>query len=343
MTSIANKSIALLVIDPQVDFHPGGSLQILTADADSERLANFINAQVKEIDQIYISLDSHNIGHIATSIFWVSGTDDTKHPDPFTFISHEDVSNGVWKSANPEYQKHALEYTRALEAIESDTYRLIVWPDHCIIGTNGHKVTPPLLTAAQSWEAARSKTVEYAMKGMNNMTEMYSILKAEVPVDAQTSLNTKLLETLATYDMLIVGGQALSHCVKYSVLDVLKNWSNDNARMVVLSDGSSPVAGFEESGRAFLDHLKAVGVQVMTIKECEEAIRKKTLLPSATAKTEGASSFQQSNIELMKENARLSQLVAALTQDNEILRSYKDRADSLICRLEKAVAHLSKE
>ncbi len=44
------------------------------------------------------------IGHIATSIFWISGTDDTKHPDPFTFISNEDVSKGLWKSANPEYQ-----------------------------------------------------------------------------------------------------------------------------------------------------------------------------------------------------------------------------------------------
>ena len=39
------------------------------------------------------------------------------------------------------------------------------------IGTDGHKVTPPLLAAAQSWEAKRSKTVEYAMKGTTPCAE----------------------------------------------------------------------------------------------------------------------------------------------------------------------------
>ncbi len=51
----------LLIIDPQVDFHPGGSLGIPTANEDSERTAGFILDNMDNIEQIIVTLDSHHV------------------------------------------------------------------------------------------------------------------------------------------------------------------------------------------------------------------------------------------------------------------------------------------
>ena len=56
---------ALLIIDPQNDFHKGGSLPVSGAVADSKRAADLIEANLDRISQIYVSLDSHHVMHIA--------------------------------------------------------------------------------------------------------------------------------------------------------------------------------------------------------------------------------------------------------------------------------------
>ncbi len=54
----------LLIIDPQIDFHPGGSLGIPGANEDSERTASLILQNIDEIDEIYVTLDSHHVRHL---------------------------------------------------------------------------------------------------------------------------------------------------------------------------------------------------------------------------------------------------------------------------------------
>jgi hypothetical protein len=51
----------LLIIDPQVDFHPGGNLAVVGANEDSARLAEFIHSNVDKIDEIFVTLDSHQV------------------------------------------------------------------------------------------------------------------------------------------------------------------------------------------------------------------------------------------------------------------------------------------
>ena len=53
----------LLIIDPQNDFHPGGTLGVPGANEDSARVAAFIKDNVDHIDEIYVSLDSHHRIH----------------------------------------------------------------------------------------------------------------------------------------------------------------------------------------------------------------------------------------------------------------------------------------
>ena len=54
-------TVILLLIDPQIDFHEGGSLAVPGATADSERIAKMITEHGDEIDEIYVTLDSHHV------------------------------------------------------------------------------------------------------------------------------------------------------------------------------------------------------------------------------------------------------------------------------------------
>lgn len=63
-----NKNI-LLIIDPQVDFHPGGSLAVQGANEDSARIASLISENIQDIDEIYVTLDSHHVS-LLIRILW---------------------------------------------------------------------------------------------------------------------------------------------------------------------------------------------------------------------------------------------------------------------------------
>ena len=182
---------ALLIIDPQVDFHDGadypGSLAIKGATADSKRIADLILRHPMSFDHIFVSLDTHHRVHIGHGAFW-QGTDGAE-PSPFTNISHADVVAGKWRTADPQLQQWALDYTKSLE--EGGRFVHTIWPYHCVLGSRGHCVTDALMPALDKWSKIRGRAVTWVLKGQNNRTEMYSTFKAEVPVpdDPTTLLN----------------------------------------------------------------------------------------------------------------------------------------------------------
>lgn len=64
-----------------------------------------------------------------------------------------------------------------------------------------------------------------------------------------------------------MGGEALSHCVRYTLTDILKHWregTEEKKKIVLLEDGSSPVVGYEESARGFVNAMRDEGVTVTT-------------------------------------------------------------------------------
>lgn len=61
MERSTNQRNKLLIIDPQIDFHPGGSLAVTGANEDSARIAQLIAANVDEIDEIIVTLDTHHV------------------------------------------------------------------------------------------------------------------------------------------------------------------------------------------------------------------------------------------------------------------------------------------
>jgi nicotinamidase-related amidase len=252
---------ALLIIDPQNDFHEGGSLAVVGAKADSARTAQMIEAHLDDITQISVTLDSHLKLHIANPFFWVDKN--KNHPPPFTLIEEKDIQSGNWVPSRPELLHHALEYVRGLD--QNKRFKLLIWPEHCLIGTSGHNVVEPLNTALQNWSGHNLDVVNYVNKGTCPLTEMYSGMKADVelPHDDTTKLNRRLLKRLLEADRVLVCGQALSHCVQFTTRDLVTNWPKDRLKNIwLIEDQCSAVTGFENQAADFVKEMRAAGVTV---------------------------------------------------------------------------------
>ncbi|KAL4087012.1 hypothetical protein PRIC1_014070 [Phytophthora ramorum] len=255
--------LCLLVIDQQVDFHPGGSLAIPTANGDAARIAAFIRKHGSKLTQLVLTLDSHQRYHIAHGIFWENA--EGKTPEPFTLITAKDVAAGTWRPRDASLKDYVLAYTTALEA--SGKFTLCIWPEHCLIGSPGHNIVPNVYAAALEWTKTSLKPVQYVMKGSNSFTEHYSALKAEfeLPYDPATSLNQSLVDSLKLADKVVVCGEAISHCVNYTVRDLVSAWPKERLHdLVILTDCASPVPGFEKAGEEFLRDMATEGLTLTT-------------------------------------------------------------------------------
>jgi nicotinamidase-related amidase len=236
-------TIRLLVIDPQVDFCDGpcnGTLPVPGAYNDMVRLSAMIDRIGDKIDDIAVTLDSHRTIDVAHSPFWVDSRG--RNPAPFTMITDADVESGFWTPRNPAWRPRMLEYTLQLKA--NDKYVLRIWPTHCLIGSAGHAIHPVLFMALRAWEASQFGIINYVTKGSNLFTEHYSAVQAEVPDpdDFSTLLNTDLIDSLRESDVILLAGEALSHCLLSTVQDIADNIGEEHVKkFVLLTDCTSAI------------------------------------------------------------------------------------------------------
>jgi nicotinamidase/pyrazinamidase len=272
----------LLIIDPQNDFCDvpssyrqtdpliGASiapaLPVAGAHADMQRIAAFIRAAGSALTDITITLDSHHHVDIAHPTFWQ--TADRGAVAPFTTITAAQVRAGEFRPRDRAALPRTLAYLDELEA--RGRYTPVVWPAHCEIGTWGHGVHADVRAAYNRWEEAHLRGVRKVTKGENPWTEHYSAIQAEVPDadDDHTQMNVALLAVLDRADMLFIAGEASSHCVRATTEHIVANLPGGRPeRVVLLTDCMSPVGGFEAQHRAFLDEMRARGVQWKTSTE----------------------------------------------------------------------------
>jgi len=252
----------LLIIDPQNDFcDPKGALFVPGADQDMKILAEFMNRVSAKIDDIHVTMDSHQDFDIAHPIYWKDSSGN--NPQPFTIITATDVKSGKWRASSVSEQSWALEYVEKLEA-QSNKFPLCVWPTHCVIGSNGFGIFPAVLESMRKWAVEEVAVLDIVTKGSNYKTEHYGGLMAEVPDqnDPGTQLNTALIQTLQSADMIVCAGEALSHCLATTLTQVIDNFGDENAKkLVILEDCSSPVPGFEKAADDFINYAKSHGVR----------------------------------------------------------------------------------
>jgi nicotinamidase-related amidase len=232
-----------------------------------QRLATLVDRIGNKLDDIHVTLDSHRVIDVGHPGMWRDR--DGALPNPFTMISVDDIENGIWLPRNPAFRDRLLAYARALES--QGNYPLMVWPEHCLMGTPGHNVQADLMAALQRWERREFANVDYVVKGTNTFTEHYGALMAEV-IDAEdpsTQLNTGFLDILARADMIAVAGEALSHCVKSTVTQIADNIGEEHVRkFYILTDCTSPVAqppGGPDFPAIAADWLKEMEARGMTL------------------------------------------------------------------------------
>ena len=254
----------LLLVDPQNDFCdiPGAALPVPGAMEDMTRLTLLISRLGMELDAISVTLDSHTPIDIAHPSWWQNQAGE--QAAPMTLISLQDITDGIWRTSDPSQQQASTDYIRQLAA--SGRHQLIVWPEHCLIGSWGHAVEDALLIALNHWARMTLKPIEYIFKGQHPGTEHYSAIRAEVPDinDPATQTNVPLLEQLLQADTLLIAGQALSHCVASTVRDIADYMPQDQLhKLVVLTDCCSPVPGFEKESELFIGEMRTRGVRCL--------------------------------------------------------------------------------
>jgi nicotinamidase-related amidase len=253
---------ALLLVDvqntfclPEFELYVGGRSG-RGAVEDSARVAAFVYRNLDRITQVVATLDTHTAAQIFHPLFWVDASG--AHPAPHTVIAADDVESGRWRvnakvasavvpAPGFDLEAWARHYVRRLAA--GGKFPLVVWPYHSMVGGIGHALVSAVEEAVFFHAVARQSPTRVEVKGRNALTENYSALRPEVGTDAAGApiepANTALVDHLLSFDRVIVAGEAKSHCVAWTVEDLLAEAvARDPAlarRVVLLEDCTTPV------------------------------------------------------------------------------------------------------
>ena len=253
--------VLLLLIDvqntfciPEFELFVGGRSG-LGAVEDNRRLCAFIYRNLGRITRICPTLDTHRAMQIFHSIFLVDR--DGHHPAPYTAVTVDDIARGRWRF-NPSLapglgidagdgQAHLAHYARTLA--KGGKYALTVWPYHAMLGGIGHALVSAVEEAVFFHSIARLSPTDFQIKGGHPLTEHYSALGPEVRTSAEgepvMGKNQHLIDNLLAFDAVIIAGQAKSHCVAWTISDLLEDILETDRRLAekiyLLEDASSPV------------------------------------------------------------------------------------------------------
>ena len=285
--------VALLIIDAQNTFCiPGFELFVAGRSGrgaidDNIRLCEFIYRNLSTITKIFVTMDTHTVMQIFHPIFWINEVGE--HPDSATEISLEDLLQGRWK-VNPavaeniykgkdlDLPKYTLHYVKKIT--EAGKYKLIVWPYHSLLGGIGHALVSAVEEAVFFHNIVRNSQTQFELKGNDPLTENYSVLSPEVLEDERNreiaQKNTSLLDQLLDFNAVIIAGQAKSHCVAWTVDDLLTEIKRRDPKLAkkiyLLEDCTSSVVipsviDFTDQGDRAFQRFAEAGIHLVKSTE----------------------------------------------------------------------------
>ncbi len=195
-------SDALIVIDVQNDFCPGGALAV----AGGDEIVGGINALMADFDTVILTQDWHPAGHSS-------------------FASSHD-------GAAP------------MSLIEMPYGLQVLWPDHCIQGSEG----------AAFHKDLRVDGDLIIRKGFNPAIDSYSAFFENdhtTPTGLEGYLRTRRI------DRLVMVGLALDFCVNYSAVDAARLGFDVTVRQEL-----TRAIDFDGSLQAALDGMQVAGVAI---------------------------------------------------------------------------------
>ena len=196
---------ALLIVDMQNDFCPGGALAV----PEGDEVVPVINDLANEFDHVLQTQDWHPAGHQSFA------SSHSQH-DPY-------------------------------DVIEVDYGEQVLWPDHCVQGTEGAEFHPDLDT---------THTELILRKGFRPEIDSYSAF-FENDSETRTGLTAYLRER--GIDTLFLCGLAADFCVKWSAVDGRK----EGFDVFVVEDATR---GIDQDGSlaAAWKEMNDAGVQVVS-------------------------------------------------------------------------------
>jgi nicotinamidase-related amidase len=290
----------LLLVDLQKDFcFPAGALYVggrggRGALEDNERVASFLYRNLGRVTATLVTLDSHLPHHIFLPSFWEGAGGEPV--EAHRTILAADVRAGrvrpraelaAWVAGGDRgwLERQVLHYCEELE--RRGRYALYLWPPHCLVGSPGHGLVGVVQEARLFHAHARGAEAAVEVKGLNVLTEHYSVLGPEIAIahDGKrlAERDSSLADRLLAADRLVVAGQASSHCVKNTLEDLLRWIEARDLRLArkvfVLVDCMSPVvvrdpgdpgvllADFTANAEATLERCRSAGMRLVRSTE----------------------------------------------------------------------------
>ncbi len=187
---------ALLVVDVQIDFCPGGALAI----PEGQKIIPILNRYVK-------------------------------------FFQKENVPIFATRDWHPKMTKHFRQFGGP-------------WPNHCVEGSAGAEFHPDLKLPTDAFVLS---------KGMDPEIDSYSAFQA---TDSNGTLLPNLLKNLGVAEIYIAG-LATDYCVKYSVLDALK----EGLKVFILTDAIAGVNRQPDDSSIALEEMVRSGATEVTSED----------------------------------------------------------------------------
>ncbi len=284
------------------DFHQvvGGRLSVGGSWFDTARGLYFDYAIMPYVTANAVSCDTHTV--LDSSFDWarfVARRDGTalnvvtgqeypvergQHPQPFTLILEEHTwdpeanPDGLWRPVRKHHDTR--NYLGELEADGQMAH--VLWEKHNTRLTHGAGVDQVAYENMLLHAYTRDMEPLIFYKGLTD-PEFFGIYKPQVVIqgDPYAQVNLAGLQLYQEFDLIIIDGEALSHCVLNTVKQLVEFAEERDpdqlTKLVVITDGSSVIPGFEDATQTELQAMAAKNggdsVKLLTYEEAYYLVR----------------------------------------------------------------------
>lgn len=233
-------NIALLIIDVQNCFLPGGSLAVAEGNQVVPVINNIRATHTSTFTLVVLSQDWHCSNHIS-----FASHHKNKHPNEDIILQY-DNKGSLCDYANKTCSEVKYNISQRL------------WPDHCVMNSS---------SAEFSTNLTRQSTDFIVRKGHNCEVDSYSAFFDNGQF-RHTELNDKLRNS--GIDTVFVTGLARDYCVYYTAKDA----QDLGYKTYVILDATRPVS--EGTGEEAVKDMRNKGIQIINSADLSSVIRKIT-------------------------------------------------------------------
>ena len=129
------------------------------------------------------------------------------------------------KTIIPLYKKEQTSYVKKLK--KENMKNLIIWPYHCLYGTDGWLIEKQLNNMLLFFERAKEINIHKIMKGTERFTEMYGAIKPEIVTPETRFFDMAWVYDLKNYKKIYICGEAKDLGLYETVKQICIMYSGD--------------------------------------------------------------------------------------------------------------------